>query len=101
MRDAVPLHLRDATPLPPAPLRTGGKQFLVDEAFLAAARAHCRELGAHARLKDCRLLDFGCGVGRLYYGFSTLDEPALYVGADIRRAAIDWARGNIGARNPT
>ena len=95
-----PLHLRDGTPLPPAALRTGGKQFLVDDNFLAAARAHCRQLAAHAPLAGCRMLDFGCGVGRLYYGFAADEEPALYVGADIRQDAIAWASANIGARNP-
>jgi SAM-dependent methyltransferase len=94
-----PLHQRDRTPLPPGPLRTGPATFQQDEAFLAAARAHCEQLARHAPLKDARMLDFGCGVGRLYYGFSASEEPELYVGADIRRDAIDWAQANIGGCN--
>jgi SAM-dependent methyltransferase len=93
------LHQRDHAPLPPGNLRTGPKTFQEDAAFLAAARAHCRQLARHAPLKDARMLDFGCGVGRLYYGFEAAEEPALYVGADIRRDAIDWAQAHIGACN--
>lgn len=93
------LYIRDRVALPPVPLRTGGKQFANDDVFLKASQAHCAELRAHAPLRQARILDFGCGVGRLYYGFSTADEPASYVGADIRRDAIAWVSENIAKGN--
>jgi len=48
-----------------------------------------------------RVLDVGCGVGRIAQALAGHLEPtARYEGFDISRAAIDWCRENITPRHP-
>ena len=42
---------------------------------------------------NARVLDVGCGVGRMVYGLAHwLDETASYDGLDVMAQCIDWAR---------
>jgi len=48
-----------------------------------------------------RVLDIGCGVGRLAYGLAYyLKRPGSYEGFDIIGSLIDWAQQNITPRFP-
>jgi len=53
---------------------------------------------------DLKILDIGCGCGRLSYPLAT--DPALralkivYTGMDIDLAGVRWCRRNITPRNP-
>ena len=50
--------------------------------------------------KDSRLLDWGCGAGRLAVGVKVhLDDIADYHGVDVQPELIEWASANLGAPN--
>ena len=56
-------------PLPPIELRMGGAHFREDSDFVAAAIRDVALLQRHAGLtRESRLLDWGCGAGRLAVG---------------------------------
>ena len=42
-----------------------------------------------------RVLDFGCGAGRVLRHFSTDAESGEFWGCDIDGASIDWCRANL------
>lgn len=97
---SVPL---DGHRLPPASIRLGGHNFADDRAFLDAAVRDARRLeetcGVHGA---SRVLDIGCGVGRLPIGlrahFGTL---AGYTGVDVDAGCIGWCRKNLGGTGAT
>ena len=72
------------------------------DAFLAVGREffdHFVKLGG-LRPTD-RVLDVGCGCGRLAVPLLTyLTEPGEYLGFDIVRPGIRWARRRITSRHP-
>ncbi|MDA9962037.1 class I SAM-dependent methyltransferase [Opitutales bacterium] len=48
-----------------------------------------------------RVLDVGCGVGRVAYALSHyLDPDATYEGFDVCEKSIDWANREIGGLHP-
>ena len=90
-------------PLPPAGLRPGGNVLRDDSTYLEDACSSVRELQLLTDLNsDSRVLDVGCGPGRLLIGLrAELGGVAEYVGVDVSRAAIEWAESNLqgpGAR---
>jgi cyclopropane fatty-acyl-phospholipid synthase-like methyltransferase len=87
-------------PLPPTVYRMGGKHFRSDEAFVDSATAEVRRLQELVDLKpDSRLLDWGCGAGRLAIGIAEqMGRIGLYHGVDIQKHLIDWAQRHLGSR---
>ena len=50
---------------------------------------------------DDRVLDVGCGVGRIAYALAYyLNEQGRYDGFDVMHSLIDWANKNIASRRP-
>ena len=45
-----------------------------------------------------RVLDLGCGIGRMALPLTQYLEGGSYDGVDVATAGIDWCRANIGAR---
>lgn len=105
--DAKPMALRadepataDGLPLPPPQARflvagsdqlevfleLGRRGFTALQAALRRAGVNSHELG--------RVLDFGCGVGRVLRYWHQVPDVELY-GSDIDANAIDWARENL------
>jgi SAM-dependent methyltransferase len=90
----------DGLPLPPARLRTvvAGTPGLAW--FLESGRQQAsiiRDAAArHSRvLEDVeRMLDFGCGCGRVIRHWSGLDGPEIH-GSDFNRRLVDWCRSNL------
>jgi SAM-dependent methyltransferase len=76
--------------VPPRRLRG----FAGDSDFQATGAELLGLLGAHAHLRaDSRVLDIGCGIGRLARPLTQVLDPALggaYVGFDPVAAAIAW-----------
>ncbi len=75
----------------------GGPHFKPDAAFVAAA---ARDVHRLTRLADLaptsRLLDWGCGAGRLAVGIrSVLGHVADYHGVDVQPDLIAWAQANL------
>ena len=84
-------------PLPPKRLRAGGEHFRGDSEFVASGRNEARWLANQGLLTPVSsLLDFGCGVGRLAIGLLEEGTPLKnYVGVDVRRSVVRWARRRI------
>ena len=95
----VRLYERDQVDLPPKNLRAAGIHFAEDKDFLDFAAKDVSLIRRYSTLSCSRILDFGCGCGRLYFGLELRDEPILYVGVDILAKQIDWAMSNISAAN--
>jgi SAM-dependent methyltransferase len=51
-----------------------------------------------SNIKDVRtILDFGCGVGRLFYALdATLTDGQKMFGCDLNARAVSWCRDNVG-----
>lgn len=62
--------------------------------------AHFRELAGLA--PDERVLDVGCGIGRMARPLAGYLDPAAgrYEGFDVDRAGIGWCRRRYGGRHP-
>lgn len=78
--------------LPAKHLRLGGEEFKDDSYFLASARAEAERLRNHCNYQPGhKLLDVGCGVGRLPIGIlAQTTSLAGYTGVDVDRFSIKW-----------
>jgi SAM-dependent methyltransferase len=91
------VHAEDGTLLPPAWLRLGGHNFERDEDYSAGADRDVERLERVAGLTESfRVLDIGCGVGRLATGierrFGKLEN---YTGVDVDAGRIGWCRKHL------
>jgi len=97
----VPSIRRKKTPLPPGKYRMGGKHFKNDDAFIRTAVRDVMRLERLAGLtQNSRLLDWGCGAGRLAIGIREHYKDGRisdYHGVDVQPDLIDWARTNLTA----
>jgi SAM-dependent methyltransferase len=88
---------KDDLPLPPPKIRCGDSRFREDDFYLRSGAATVRLLEDLCGLEpEMRLLDVGCGCGRLLTGL--LGEIGLlreYVGVDFDRRAINWAKRRL------
>lgn len=86
-----------SVPLPPPRLRMGGAHFRKDADFVEAGVRDVRLLRRRAGLtRKSRLLDWGCGAGRLAIGVRhLLGNVAEYHGIDVQPELLDWARDNL------
>ena len=84
-------------PLPPIELRMGGAHFREDTDFVAAAIRDVALLQRHAGLtRESRLLDWGCGAGRLAVGIrQSLGHVRDYHGVDIQPTLLTWAQDHL------
>lgn len=83
---------RVSWPTPPAVLRAGvgGSDFWKTGFELLAL------LSKHARLRnDDRVLDVGCGLGRVAYLLSAVLDEGSYCGLDIVPDFVTWCRANL------
>ena len=83
--------------LPPSKYRMGGKHFKNDAAFIKTAVRDVKRLEKLAGLTTLsRLLDWGCGAGRLAIGVREhFGRVADYHGVDVQAELIDWAETNL------
>ena len=75
----------------------GGRHFKKDTDFVAAAVRDVAMLQAHAGLsRDSRLLDWGCGAGRLSVGIKqAMGHIADYHGVDVQPKPLNWAAQHL------
>ena len=67
----------------------------------SVARYYADVLTSPALPPNARILDMGCGYGRIALELATRLTPTQqYVGLDPHLAAVDWAAGNITPRHP-
>ena len=86
--------------LPPTVYRMGGAHFRSDSAFVASAVAEVGRLEETIGLSpSSRLLDWGCGAGRLAVGIvERMGRVDRYHGVDIQKHLVDWAERHLGDR---
>jgi cyclopropane fatty-acyl-phospholipid synthase-like methyltransferase len=86
--------------LPPTVYRMGGAHFRADSAFVASAVTEVGRLEDRIGLSpSSRLLDWGCGAGRLAVGIvERMGRIDLYHGVDIQKHLVDWAERHLGDR---
>ena len=78
----------------------GGAHFRQDDTFVASAVAEVGRLEEKIGLTtDSRLLDWGCGAGRLAVGIvEKLGRIDQYHGVDVQKHLVDWAERHVGGR---
>lgn len=85
------------TPLPPPPFRMGGHNFETDHDFVLSAIREVDRLTDHGFSDASRLLDWGCGAGRLAVGLKENGgSPSAYHGVDVQKPLIQWAQRHLG-----
>lgn len=79
----------------------GGAHFKDDEAFVRTAVNDVRRLEARAGLtKRSRVLDWGCGAGRLAVGIKhRFGHVKDYHGVDIQPKVLGWARDHLSDKH--
>jgi SAM-dependent methyltransferase len=84
-------------PIPPAPrIFTGGDATTFKQYGLEALRS----MVIHAGVKpDSRVLEIGCGIGRVAVPLTYWLKNGTYVGTDIVLDGVQWCRENISARH--
>ncbi len=86
--------------LPPQPMRKCTVEFKDDAYFLDSASRDVEKLILRAGLTErSRVLDIGCGPGRLLIGvLHRLGKVASYQGIDVDVSAINWCRQHLQPR---
>jgi SAM-dependent methyltransferase len=86
-----------ASVIPPKYLRFGGKEFKEDAFFLTSGRLEAQRLTEKCAVtSESRILDIGCGVGRLAIGIlNQMSKPPLYWGVDVDPGSIKWCQRHI------
>ena len=90
---------KKSAPLPPGRFRMGGAHFKDDREFIRTAMRDAERLQEYCGLStDSRLLDWGCGAGRLAVGVrERLGRIRDYHGVDIQPEVIGWAQEHLTA----
>lgn len=88
--------------LPPRALRFCGLEFKDEAYYVKSARLEVERLVKHCGLgKSSRLLDVGCGGGRLAVGvMAELGGIESYVGLDVHQPSIEWCTQHLSSRYP-
>lgn len=88
--------------LPPVALRAGGRHFRHNADFLTSATREVNELVRLGALgPTSRVLDVGCGAGRLAFGLiARYGDSVSYQGIDVMAQPVDWCRRHITTSHP-
>ena len=87
--------------LPAPDRRWCGPEFKDDDFYLRSAEREAQRLIDHFHCNaSSRVLDIGCGQGRLAIGLLRVLGDVTYTGVDIHRDSIEWCRRHIEARHP-
>jgi SAM-dependent methyltransferase len=85
--------------LPPPSSRFCTEDWKNDAFYVSSAKAEVERLVSLAQLDEqSKLLDIGCGQGRLAIGLAAkLPKIDLYCGIDVSRRSIEWCNRNLAA----
>lgn len=90
---------QEASPLPPTHLRVRVNGLESEEVFRWAGRRIAGDLlqifGRSGQRPDARVLDFGCGCGRVLTYLSVLSPRLELHGVDVDTEAINWCHDNL------
>ena len=89
--------------LPPTRMRQCTAEFRDDAYFVASAEREVHRLVEHCGLNsESRILEIGCGSGRLPVGLISIDQSIeRFIGVDVDVKAIRWCERWIAAKHPT
>lgn len=87
--------------LPPPEKRWCGPEFKDDAFFLRSAEAEAERLREMGCGPGARVLDLGCGYGRLPIGILRVLDRVEYLGVDVHLGCIDWCRRWIEREHPS
>jgi SAM-dependent methyltransferase len=87
------------TPLPPRPLRQGGRHFLDDADFVTSGRHEVERLNQLSLLPaGVSVVDLGSGSGRFAVGLIEQQIPlASYLGVEVQERHVQWCRRHLTA----
>ena len=89
------------TPLPPTEMRRGGGPLKYnDKFFVESAVDDAHLLTAVGLEENGRLIDFGCGPGRLAIGLIRSGWIGSYLGVEVNEAQVRWTSAEITSRFP-
>lgn len=83
--------------VPPSSIRLGGHNFSADRDFLDSARSEAKRLAQEFGADpSTRILEIGCGVGRLPIGLGAIGlRSSNYTGVDVDQGSVLWCRRNV------
>lgn len=82
--------------LPAQHLRLCGKEFRDDSFFIASAKLEAARLRQHCGMDhNSRILDVGCGVGRLAIGLLMEPNIVSYTGLDVDESCVRWCSRHL------
>jgi len=89
------MNTQQTTPMPPSKLRFMGES---DEAFLELGDQLVDTIERHAELgPSTRILDVGCGYGRLAHALQRRGFEGTYLGLDVQSRVIRWCTRSLGS----
>jgi SAM-dependent methyltransferase len=87
--------------LPPRDMRSCGVEFRDDAFYLSSAESLAKSVRDRFGCRpETRILDVGCGQGRLATGIIRILGAMNYIGIDVHRDSIQWCKRHIEARYP-
>lgn len=103
MADENYTDLVDGTRIPHTDHRWHGPVFPDDNDYIASAEDEVdRMISSFGADSQSRVLDIGCGQGRLAIGMHrVLGEKVNYVGYDIEDRSVDWCKLHITPYHPS
>lgn len=88
--------------IPSPDRRWCGPEFRDDDFYLNSAEAEAHRLiNRFQCTRQHRILDVGCGQGRLPIGLLRVLGELTYTGIDVDRGSIDWCNRYIGRNHPS
>lgn len=92
----------DGSVIPSPDLRWCGPKFKADRYYLESAENEARRLVDHFGCKTgYKILDVGCGQGRLPIGLLRVLNDINYLGLDIDKKSVAWCNEHIGKEKNT
>jgi SAM-dependent methyltransferase len=88
--------------LPAPDMRWCGPKFKDDQFYVRSAENEAQRLVTHFGCnRASRILDVGCGQGRLAIGLLRVIGELPYLGLDVDRRSIQWCRQHITRAHPS
>jgi SAM-dependent methyltransferase len=91
----------DGSRIPPPESRLCGQEFKDNAFYLESAEREARRLVEHFGCGcESRILDVGCGLGRLATGLIRVVGEMPYLGVDVEKKSIHWCQRNFQKFHP-